>query len=103
MVLDYYVDRVRAIRAARQERLAHIRTRCQALAYQQEVRQAIRRAYGPQPCRTPLNAQVAGVLEGRHYRIEKILFESRPGCLITAHLYLPTGQDGPVPAVLGLK
>ena len=101
MVHDHYVDRVRAIRAARQERLASIRTRRQAQAYQQEVRRAIRRAYGPTPPRTPLNAQITGTLERRHYRLEKILFESRPGCLVTAHLYLPAGLDGPAPAVLG--
>ena len=102
MVLDQTVDRVRAIRASRHQRLARIRTRRQALAYQQEVRRAIRLAFAPWPRRTPLNPQVIGVVERPHHRIERILFESRPGCLVTAHLYLPRKlPDGPAPAVLG--
>jgi len=101
MVLDHYVDRVRAIRAARRARLEQIRTPRQALAYQQEVRQAIRRAFGPRPPRTPLQPQTTGVADRQHHRIEKVLFESRPGCLVAAHLYVPHKLDGPAPAVLG--
>ena len=101
MVLDQYVDRIRALRAIRKERLDSIRTRGQAIAYQQEVRRAIRRAFAPHPRRTPLNPQIVGSIETAHHRVEKILFESRPGCLVTAHLYIPTKLDGPAPAVLG--
>ena len=101
MVLDDFVDRVREMRAARRERLDSIRTRAQALAYQRRVRRAISQACGPRPPKTPLNARITGVIERRHYRIEKLLFESRPGCLVTAHLYVPKGLDGPAPAVLG--
>ena len=101
MVLDDYVAQVRAINADRAKRLASIRTKREAFAYRDEVREAIDRAYRPWPRKTPLNARVVGVVERRDYRIEKILFESRPGCLVTAHLYVPAKLDGPAPGVIG--
>ena len=51
------------------------------------------------PKRTPLNPQIVGELSGDGYRVEKILFESRPGHHVTGNLYLPK-QGGPYPAVL---
>jgi dienelactone hydrolase/pimeloyl-ACP methyl ester carboxylesterase len=101
MVLDDVVGRMRQIRTERQQRLAAIRTQKQALAYQRRIRRAIRAAAGPQPAKTPLNVQITGVIENRHFRLEKILYESRPGCLVSAHLYVPKGLKGPAPAVLG--
>jgi dienelactone hydrolase len=48
----------------------------------------------PLPPRTPLKARVTGVLERRGYRIEKVVFESRPNFPVTAHLYVPEGAAG---------
>ncbi|MBT3343056.1 MAG: hypothetical protein HN712_25435 [Gemmatimonadetes bacterium] len=101
MVHDDFVERVRSMREERQAQLAGIRTKAQAQGYQRRVRKAIRQAFGPRPAKTPLNTQVTGVVETRHCRIEKLLFESRPGCLVTAHLYVPNKLDGKAPAVLG--
>ena len=101
MVLDDYVARVRAVNADRAKRLSSIRTKKEAFAYRDEVREAIDKAYRPWPSKTPLNARVIGTIERRHYRIEKILFESRPGCLVTAHLYVPDKLDGPAPGIIG--
>ena len=101
MVLDDYVARVRAVNADRAKRLSSIRTKKEAFAYRDEVREAIDKAYRPWPSKTPLNARVVGTIERRHYRIEKILFESRPGCLVTAHLYVPNNLDGPAPGIIG--
>jgi hypothetical protein len=46
-----------------------------------------------------LNAAVNGILPRDGYRIEKIRYESTPGVLVVAHLYLPTGT-GPWPVIL---
>ena len=35
------------------------------------------------------------------YRIEKVLFHSRPGCLVTGNLYVPNRLSGPAPGVVG--
>ena len=97
MVLDAYVQQVRQIRAERAARLGQISTRAQAAAYQAEVREAIARAFAPRPPKTPLNARVTGVVERPAYRIEKLVFESRPGCLVTANMYIPRGRDNRAP------
>lgn len=53
----------------------------------------------PPPARTDPKGFVTGTVEGEGFRLEKLRFESRPGLLVTAHLYLPIGQ-GPWPAVV---
>lgn len=101
MVQEYYVERVREIGAERKSRLASLKNRRQALAYQRTVREAIRKAVGPTPPKTPLRATVTGVIERRGFRIEKVAYESRPGCIVTANLYLPDTIEGHSPAVVG--
>lgn len=48
----------------------------------------------PLPRRTPLKARITGTLRRQGYRIEKLVFESRPGFPVTAHLYVPDGAAG---------
>jgi dienelactone hydrolase len=43
----------------------------------------------PMPERTPLNPRTTGTLLRRGYRIEKVVFESRPGFFVTAHVFSP--------------
>jgi cephalosporin-C deacetylase-like acetyl esterase len=47
-----------------------------------------------------LNIETTGRTEGDGYRIERIVFESRPGLLVTANLYLPAQSRKSMPAVL---
>jgi len=100
MMLDYMVDRVRAMRAERRERLAAVRTPDDVHAYQTHVREAIRTAFAPLPPKTPLNARVTGRIERPTHTIEKVFFESRPGCLVTGNLYLPRDLRAPAPCVV---
>lgn len=67
--------------------------------WQVERRSFFRRQIGAFPERTPLNARVTGRLQGEGYRVEKVMFESRPRHHVTASLYLPESQ-GPYPAIL---
>jgi cephalosporin-C deacetylase-like acetyl esterase len=57
----------------------------------------------PLPERTPLQAQVTGVLEREEgYRVEKVHFQSRPKLYVTGNLYLPKDAKAgaKLPAVL---
>ena len=74
---------------------------------QLKVRQAGLRAraleaMGGLPERCALNGRVTGRIEKDGYAIEKVLFESRPGFHVTAHLFLPTAAKyaAPFPAVV---
>ena len=62
----------------------------------QNGRRELLRSLGldPLPPRTPLKARVTGILEREGYRIEKVVFESRPNFPVTAHLYVPSGAAG---------
>lgn len=101
MVLDDYVHRVRALEARRAERLAALQTAADARAYCAEVQRQARACLGPFPERTPLNATVTGSLSRGTYHIEKLTYESRPGVLVSANLYVPEHLAQPAPAVLG--
>lgn len=50
--------------------------------------------------RTPLNARVTGSFERPGYRVEKVVYESRPRFYVPANLYIPTTGRPPYPGVL---
>lgn len=57
----------------------------------------------PMPARTPLNARITGVREHPAFRMEKLVFESRPGLFVTANFYLPLHRTEPAPCVVYLN
>ena len=63
------------------------------------VREKLKQSLGPWPEKTPLNAQVTGSVLGAGLKVEKILFQSRPGHHVTACLYLPSTPP-PWPGVI---
>lgn len=48
---------------------------------------------------TPLNSKITGVIQDDGFRIEKIIFESRPNVFVTANMYIPDGIVKPRGAV----
>ena len=102
MMTEYYIGLLREMRRERQARLAAIKTRRHATAYIERVQDVIAQAFSTFPKRTPLNSRVTGSLELPGCRIEKVLFESRPGCYVSANLYIPHGCDNTrrAPAVI---
>ena len=78
-----------------------MKTKADAEAYVAEVQAKIRESFGPFPEKTPLNAKITGVLKRDGYRIEKVIFESRPQFFVTANLYVPEGGKSKMPAVVG--
>src|SRR5687767_10971344 len=101
MVQEFFVARENAVHQQRLERLAALKTKADAEAYVQTVRGKIRESFGPFPEKTPLNARVTKVVERDAYKIENVLFESRPGFLVSANLYIPKGRRFPLPGVVG--
>lgn len=54
----------------------------------------------PMPERTPLEPVVTGTTESGDIVIERLHFQSRPGLYVTANIYRPKTQTGPLPAIL---
>jgi len=69
-------------------------------ARQRWVRETFWKLVGGLPERTPLNQRAVGSFERRGYRVEKILYETRPDFHVPANLYIPTGRHPPYPGVL---
>ena len=84
------------------ERFEARRTPLEIAAYQEGLADRLRGALGAFPDRTPLNAVTTGVSQRAGYRVERVLFESRPAHHVTALLYLPEDPRyaPPYPAVL---
>ena len=62
---------------------------------------ALTASFGPFPERTPLHAAVTRKLDyGDGFVLENIVFESRPGLVVTANLYSPAKSTGRIPAII---
>ena len=74
----------------------------QIAEYQKRLREKFIEAIGGLPERTPLNPQVTGVIQRDGYRVEKVIFESRPKHHVSALLFLPDAgkHKPPYPGVL---
>src|SRR5688572_28775329 len=66
------------------------------------LRSAILTAAGPMPEKPgDLKPQILGTLDRDGYRIEKLIFQSRPDVWVTSNVYVPAGE-GKRPAVLAV-
>lgn len=101
MVQEWFVDQVKLLDRRKTKRLDQLKTKADAEAYVKSVQARIRESFGPEPIRTPLNAHITGVVDREDYRIEKVIFESRPHFPVTANLYLPKNITSPRPGVVG--
>jgi dienelactone hydrolase len=64
-------------------------------AFRREKLHRLRQALGiPEAPPRPSRIVVTGSISGEGYRIEKLLYESRPGLWISANLYLPQRREG---------
>lgn len=81
--------------------VARIQTRADAERRRASVRQTVLRLIGGLPtARRPPAVRRFGTLEEEGFRVEKIAYESLPGFLVTANVYVPTSARGPFPAVI---
>jgi dienelactone hydrolase len=100
-VQEWYVAQVRAVENRSLEIQSNLKTKKDAEWYIRTTKEKIEKCFWPLPQKTPLNAKITGTLDRDTYTIEKIIFESRPGFLVTANLYLPKGAKGKRPGVVG--
>lgn len=99
MLYRYLEAQARDRLEARKAEVAALATPEAITARQQELKSKFLDAIGAFPERTPLNPQVTGRIQRDGYRVEKVIFESRPGHHVTAALFLPDSPP-PYPAVL---
>jgi dienelactone hydrolase len=93
----FLLDQAAALRAKDQPPA----TRAEWDERRKKLREQMFAAMGPFPDKpAPLEPRELGVLKRDGYRIEKLLFTSRPGVQVTANVYVPDPAKGKLPAVL---
>lgn len=61
---------------------------------------ALRRSLGREVERGDLKFRSLKTIDGDGFRIENVVFESRPGVVVTANLYVPAKQSNSMPGIL---
>ncbi|MFC1607767.1 alpha/beta hydrolase family protein [Candidatus Latescibacterota bacterium] len=89
----------RQTRAVRDELLA-LNSLDEIRAYTAEKRDILMHMNSITRTEPLVNARKVGVIERDDFTVEKIIFESAPGILVPANVYVPKGISGRVPAVL---
>jgi dienelactone hydrolase len=95
---------------ARKKLVAELKSPAEIQKRQRDLKEKFLAAIGGLPKeKTPLNAKVVGTLKGDGFRVEKVIYESRPNHHVTANFYIPDppnpllgkgGQRGVFPGVL---
>ncbi|MCZ2080297.1 MAG: acetylxylan esterase [Bryobacterales bacterium] len=89
-----------AIRAERQE-WEEVRTRQDWERFRDPRIAALRESVGQfPPQRPPLDVRVSGRYSGKGYRLENLVYQSRPGYYVTANLYLPERAAARMPGMI---
>lgn len=101
-VQEYFVKRFRNVAEERRIRLEALKTREDAEHYVKDVRNKISAIFALPTEKTPLNAVCTGTEQRDGFRIEKIIYQSRPGLPVTSNLYLPDANNEKIPAVVFL-
>lgn len=96
----YLTAKVNAARAYRKTILNSLQSEEDVRNRIRTIREKVWELVGGPLDKTPLNSQTVGAIDRHAYRIEKVVFESRPEVYVTAHLYLPSPGNpiGPPPS-----
>jgi dienelactone hydrolase len=97
---DHLTALARAAYVRRNRQMATL-TNAEAIRKQQRWATAtLWKLIGGEPERTPLNPRITGTFDRDGYRLEKIVYESRPRVFVTANLYVPSTGKAPYPGIL---
>ncbi len=97
---DYLAELARDAYERRNRAIAKLTNQGAIHEYQRWARETFWRLAGGEPDRTPLQTRTTGTFERGGYRVEKLIYESQPGLVIPANLYIPTRGTPPFPGVL---
>ncbi len=100
MLWEFVREYLRVLDERRSQRLAGAESEADFAELRKRVRTELRRMWGAFPPRSSLNPSHVGTLDAGDHRVERIVFESRPGFHVTANLYRPRETSGPLPAVI---
>jgi hypothetical protein len=100
MLASHLVEKLNALAAHWDQERASIQTVPEIEARNRFVREKFVEMIGGLPEKTPLHAVTVKIIERDSYRIENIMFQSRPEFWVTGNLYVPTSASGPFPGII---
>jgi len=96
----FYSNKAHFFLNKRENEIAKLKTKSDWEVRQKKVKKLFSKVIGKFPKKTPLNAKVTGVIQKDNYRVEKIIFESRPKFYVTAAMYIPNNLKEKTPAII---
>ncbi len=100
MLLAYMAQRLNRLATKRDAVRKEVRTAAELKERNAAVREKFRTMIHGLPARTPLGAVVVKRFERKGYRVENVMFQSRPNFWVTGNLYIPTNGTGPFPGII---
>jgi cephalosporin-C deacetylase-like acetyl esterase len=100
MLLAYLTSRLNALASRWDQERAKIRTAPDVEARNRFVREKFREMVHGFPERNPLSPVVVATQQRNGYRIENVMFQSRPNFWVTGNFYVPSTGAGTFPGVI---
>jgi len=100
MLLAHVTGKLNALAAQWDAERGRIHTKAEVEARNLYVRAKTREMIQGYPERTPLLHRIVAVHEYDGYRVENVMFQSRPDFWVTGNLYVPATGQGPYPGVI---
>jgi cephalosporin-C deacetylase-like acetyl esterase len=100
MLLAYLAGKLNALAQKWDRERDNIETAAQLEDRDRFVREKFREMVHGFPERNPLNPVVVATHEREGYRVENVMFQSRPDFWATGNLYVPASGKGPFPGII---
>lgn len=100
MLNSYFAGGLNRLAAQWDEKRALLRTAADVQTRNTFVREKVLDMIGGFPEKSPLNAITVKTAEKDGYRVENVMFCSRPDFWVTGNLYLPSSGKGPFPGII---
>lgn len=100
MLVSFLTGKLNRLASTWDEKRGQLRTAADMQRRNAAVRDDLLTMLGEFPQKTPLLARTTRVAEKDGYRIENVLFCSRPDFWVTGNLYVPTVGKAPFPAIV---
>lgn len=100
MLMSYLTAKINALAATWDEKRALLKTAAEVESRNAFVREKVLQMLQGFPKKNPLNAVTVKVMQRDGYRVENVMFQSRPDFWVTGNLYVPTIGKGPFPGII---
>ncbi|HET9100050.1 MAG TPA: hypothetical protein VFN62_06635, partial [Acidobacteriaceae bacterium] len=100
MLISYLAKKLNGLAVAWDRKRALLTTAADLEARNAFVREKVVQMLRGFPTKNPLEPAVVKTMQRDGYRVENVMFQSRPDFWVTGNLYVPTNGSGPFPAIV---